>query len=248
MSAKAGAAESGRGRRHETKANVAHGSTPAPPAGSTPAADTRRAVEILAVLTREYGEIPQFLVYADPFQLLIAVILSAQTTDRQVNLVTPQLFGSYPNPRALAEAPLADLERIVRPTGYFHTKAKNIRETARAVEERFAGSVPRSMEELTALPGVGRKTANVVRGTIFGEPAVIVDTHFGRVVGRLGFTAERNPERIEGDLRATVPESDQYAFSMMINKHGRVTCHARKPECPTCPITRLCPWPLKTTG
>ncbi len=210
--------------------------------------ETSRIAEVLAVLTREYGEIPRFLVYASPFQLLIAVILSAQTTDRQVNLITPELFARYPTPGELSRARVSDLEAIVRPTGYFHAKARNIRATAAQLVEGFAGEVPRSMEELTSLPGVGRKTANVVRGTLFGEPAIIVDTHFGRVVGRLGFTAERNPERIERELQAKVPPRDQYRFSMMVNKHGRLFCHARRPDCPGCPIERLCPWPGKITA
>ncbi len=208
--------------------------------------EVRRIAEILAILTRAYGEIPRFLVYANPFQLLIAVILSAQTTDRQVNLVTPELFARYPAPEDLARASLPELEAIVRPTGYFHAKARNIRETGAQLVSRFGGEVPHSMEELTSLPGVGRKTANVVRGTLFGEPAIIVDTHFGRVVGRLGFTTARNPERIERELQELVPPDDQYAFSMMINKHGRVYCHARRPDCPHCPIEQLCPWPGKT--
>jgi len=207
--------------------------------------EARRIAAILAALTREYGEIPRFLVYATPYQLLIAVILSAQTTDRQVNLVTPELFARYPAPEDLARASLPDLEAIVRPTGYFHAKARNIRETGVQLVERFDGEVPHSMEELTSLPGVGRKTANVVRGTLFDEPAIIVDTHFGRVVGRLGLTAERNPERIERELAGKVPPRDQYPFSMMVNKHGRVYCHARRPDCPACPIEPLCPWPGK---
>jgi len=204
---------------------------------------SRRVIRIIDRLAAEYGEVRSFLSYRTPFELLIAVILSAQTTDRQVNLITPELFERWPTPQSLADAGPTEVERILHPIGFFRAKTRSIQATARDVVERFGGSVPESMEDLTSLSGVGRKSANVIRGTIFGKPAVIVDTHFGRVARRLGLTAESDPAKVEAEIARIVRESDQMRFSMLANKHGRVYCHARKPDCESCPIRALCPFP-----
>jgi len=208
--------------------------------------EAARIRAIIRTLAECYGEVEGFLDHRSNYELLIAVILSAQTTDRQVNLVTPALFLRYPAPADLAAAEVAAIESVIRTIGFFHTKARNIKATAAALVERFGGEVPAEMDELVSLPGVGRKSANVIRGSCFGLPAVIVDTHFGRVATRLGLTTARDPAHIERDVRATVAERDQMRLSMLLNKHGRVVCHARRPECPVCRIARYCPYPAKT--
>lgn len=204
-----------------------------------------RLQKILAILRREYPDRQPLLVYATPFQLLVAVILSAQTTDAGVNKVTPELFARYPDPPSLAAAPLAELERIIHPLGFFHTKAVNIKKTAALVAERFRGSVPREMDDLLTLPGVGRKTAGVLRAALYGLPAVIVDTHCSRVALRLGVTTTRDPARAEREIAARIPEADWSDFSMTVNRHGRRYCTARSPRCPECPLLGLCPFPEK---
>lgn len=205
-----------------------------------------RIREIIRILTLRYGEVNGFLDSRNHFELLIAVILSAQTTDRQVNLVTPALFARFPTPAALAAADPVEVEGLIHSIGFFRTKARNIIKTSAALIERHGGAVPAGMEELTALPGVGRKSANVVRGSCFGLPAVIVDTHFGRVATRLALASGGDPAAIENEVRTKVRDQDQMALSMLLNMHGRVCCHARKPECPRCPILHLCPYPHKT--
>lgn len=196
---------------------------------------------LIEKIIRLHPDTAPFLESETPFQLLIAVILSAQCTDAKVNEVTRVLFRAFPNPALLARAPLADVEKIVYPTGFYRDKAAHIVETARIIEERHGGEVPLEMETLTALPGVGRKTANVIRGQVGGLPAVIVDTHFKRVTKRLGLTDQDDPGAIERDLAALVPPSLQFAFSMAANRHGRVFCHARRPDCGECPVQKLCP-------
>ncbi len=196
---------------------------------------------LIEKIIRLHPDTAPFLESETPFQLLIAVILSAQCTDAKVNEVTRVLFRAFPNPAKLAQAPLADVEKIVYPTGFYRDKAANIVETARLIVERHNGEVPLDMEALTALPGVGRKTANVVRGQVGGLPAIIVDTHFKRVTKRLGLTEQDDPGAIERDLAALVPPSLQFAFSMAANRHGRVFCHARRPDCGECPVQKLCP-------
>jgi endonuclease III len=181
------------------------------------------------------------IVYDGPFQLLIAVILSAQTTDEQVNRVTPTLFARYPDAASLARASIDELEAIVHATGFYRTKAKHIRLAAAALVERFGGAVPQTVDELVTLPGVGRKSANVVVGACFGKPAVIVDTHFKRVTKRLGFTASDDPARVERDLVAITPDAIRYSFSMLVNRHGRTVCTARNPQCVGCVLADLCP-------
>ena len=209
---------------------------------------TERAVAVFERLDPLYPDKRPLLEYESPYQLLIAVILSAQTTDAQVNRVTPELFRRYPTPHALSAADPADIEALVFPTGFYRSKAKNIRAAARSLAEDHRGEVPQTMEALTRMPGVGRKTANVLLGVLYGKPSVVVDTHFSRVVRRIGFTEATQPDRIEREMADIVPEEIRTAFSMCINFHGRYVCTARSPRCYECPIALLCLFEPKTTG
>lgn len=182
------------------------------------------------------------LVHRSPFELLIAVILSAQTTDRGVNKVTPELFRRFPTPAALAEAELSELEAIIRPTGFFKTKAMHIKAAARVLVDAHGGEVPRTLEALTALPGVARKTANVVLGTAFGiASGVAVDTHVGRVARRLRLTRETDPVRVEAALMRLLPVTRWVDMSHRMVLHGRYTCLARSPRCTGCACAGFCP-------
>jgi len=176
-----------------------------------------------------------------PFQLLEATILSAQCTDERVNMVTPGLFAAYPTPEALAAARLSDVEARIRSTGFFRSKAKSLTGMARAVTERFGGEVPSSMEDLTSLPGVGRKTANVVRSVALGLPGLPVDTHVGRLTRRLGLTAQTDPVKVEAEIDALVPAAEWGALSLRLILHGRRVCRARSPRCEECVLVDLCP-------
>jgi endonuclease III len=198
------------------------------------------ARDVSRLLRHCYPDTTPILRFSNPFELLIAVILSAQTTDNQVNQVTPTLFSRYPTPEALASAPPEEIEAIVHSTGFFRSKAKNIRRTARILHEKHRGEVPEPMEDLVSLPGVGRKTAHVIRGVVFGLPAIIVDTHFKRVVSRIGLSEGGTPEKVERDVALLIPEEEQFAFSMAANNHGRQVCFSRKPECGRCPVRDLC--------
>ena len=205
-----------------------------------------RTDKIRKILRNTYPDVKTALTHRDPFELLVATILSAQTTDRQVNSVTPALFDRYPTAEDLAAAPLHDIEAIIRPTGFYHNKARNIRDCARALAEKHKGRVPRRLEVLTKLPGVGRKTANVVLGAAFGIPGMVVDTHVKRLSGRLGLTENTDPAKIEQDLMAIMPRRAWNTFSLQLIYFGRDVCLARKPACPVCPLRRLCPYPEKT--
>jgi endonuclease-3 len=207
---------------------------------------SERAVAVFERLDPVYPDKRPLLEYSTPFELLIAVILSAQTTDAQVNLVTPELFRRYPTPQRLAAADPAELETIIYSTGFYRAKAKNIRAAARSLAEDYGGELPRTMEELTRMPGVGRKTANVLLGVLYGLPAVVVDTHFGRVVRRIGLTTATAPERVERELAAVVPAEIRTHFSMAVNFHGRYVCTARAPACYRCPVVDLCLFEEKT--
>lgn len=208
--------------------------------------ETERALRILEVLQGEFPDLSPPLNYRNGFELLIGVILSAQTTDAQVNKITPQLFERFPTPDALGAAPIDAVESIIRSTGFFRSKAKSITAAAAAIAEQHRGEVPRTIEELVGLPGVGRKSANAVAGALYGVPAIIVDTHFSRVCRRLEFTAQSAPEKIERELAAIVPEAQRTAFSMAVNFHGRACCTARKPQCDRCPIRQWCPYPERS--
>ncbi len=177
----------------------------------------------------------------DPFQLLVATILSAQTTDARVNLVTPTLFSAYPDAEALAHAMPERLEELIRSTGFFRAKAKSLLKMSQALVERFGGEVPSAMEDLVTLPGVGRKTANVVLSVAFGKPGLAVDTHVGRLSRRLGFTTSSDPEVVERDVDALVPPEDWGPLSLRLILHGRAVCVARTPRCGACVLADVCP-------
>jgi endonuclease-3 len=205
-----------------------------------------RAGKVFEVLHGQYPEAKPHLEFRNAFELLVATILAAQCTDEMVNRVTPDLFGKFPDAAALAAAEPAELERMIHSTGFYRNKTKSLLNMARAVQEQFQGKIPRSVEQLVKLPGVGRKTANVVAGNCYGLPAIIVDTHFKRVIGRLELSDETNPDRIERSMWELVPEKSRTRFSMVVNEHGRRVCTARKPICPNCAITDLCPFSDKT--
>ena len=210
-------------------------------ARETAAARKARARAIARALARAYPDAWCALDYRTPWELVVATILSAQCTDAMVNKVTPVLFAELPTPAALAGAPAARVEEIIKRTGFFRQKTKSIQATARAVAERYGGEVPDSMEALTELPGIGRKTANVVLGTAFGRPAIFVDTHVRRLANRLGLTVEDDPDKIERDLQALLPPTEWTAFAHRLIHHGRRVCVARKPRCSVCPLLRWCP-------
>jgi len=211
-------------------------------------AERTRAARLLDILSGAYPRAGVHLDFRSPFQLLAATILSAQCTDERVNQVSPALFARYPDPAALARAEPAELEALIRPTGFYRNKARSLLGMARALTERFAGQVPRTMEELVGIPGVGRKTANVLLGVCFGQPAIVVDTHLKRVSARLGLAEAQDPDRVEAELRALVPEDRQTRFTFVVGEHGRRVCAARRPRCPECPVRALCPYPDKTPG
>lgn len=203
---------------------------------------TARAREIFRRLTNAYPEARCDLDHANPFQLLAATILSAQCTDRRVNMVTPALFARYPDPESLAAADPAELEGMIRSTGFFRNKTTSLIGMASALVERFGGEVPRSMDELVTVPGVGRKTANVVLGTAFNQPeGVVVDTHVGRVSRRLGLVRDTDPVRAERVLMRLFPREDWTALSHLLIFHGRRVCVARRPRCAECVLNDICP-------
>jgi endonuclease-3 len=201
----------------------------------------RRAGRMNRELADLYPDAHSELDFATPYQLLVATILSAQTTDVRVNLVTPTLFSAYPDPAALAGADPADLEPIIESTGFFRAKSRAIVGMAQAVCEQFGGEVPGRLEDLVTLPGVGRKTANVVLGNAFGVPGLTVDTHFGRLVRRFGWTTEEDPVKVEAAVAELVPRSEWTMLSHRVIWHGRRVCHARKPACGACVLAPLCP-------
>jgi endonuclease-3 len=196
---------------------------------------------ILDFLARAYPDARILLGYRNPFELLVATVLAAQCTDERVNRVAPELFRIYPDPRSLAAAPAEAVEEAVRPTGFYRNKAKAIRGLSAAILERHGGKVPATMEALAALPGVGRKTASVLLGACFGVDALPVDTHVARVSYRLGLTGAKDPEKIERNLSAVVPEGRRWEFATRLGWHGRRICVARKPMCPACGLSPVCP-------
>ena len=205
-----------------------------------------RADKIRKILRKIYPEVKTELFHGNPFELLVATILSAQCTDKQVNQVAPILFKHLKTPADFAAAPLKTIEKLIRPTGFFHNKAKNIKNCAHALLDQHNAEVPQTLEELVKLPGVGRKTANVVLGAAFGIPGVVVDTHVARISNRLGLTGSKNPVKIEYDLMGLIPKSAWNDFGLQLIFFGRSTCTARKPKCPQCPLEKLCSWPHKT--
>ena len=200
-----------------------------------------RAARIAAALARLYPAARISLDFVTPWQCLVATILSAQCTDERVNRVTPELFKRIPDIAAMAAAPPERIRELIASTGFFRQKTKALQGAARAIIERFNGEIPRRMEDLVTLPGVGRKTANVLIGHVFGEPGLVVDTHVRRVSRRLGLTRADDPEGIEFDLRGLLPPPEWTPFSMRLILHGRAVCHARGPRCETCVLRPDCP-------
>jgi endonuclease-3 len=205
-----------------------------------------RARRLITALERAYPDAKIALNFTNPLELVVATILSAQCTDERVNMVTPALFRKYRCAADWAGADQSTLEGEIRSTGFFRSKARSIIGMARALEERHGGEVPRTREALTALPGVGLKTANVVLGNAFGEPAIAVDTHVFRVAQRLGLARADDPDRIHDQLVEILPRPKWTRTCHLIQAHGRRTCVARKPLCPVCSVRALCPWPGKT--
>lgn len=208
---------------------------------SAASAPELRAPEVNRRLAQEYPDARCALDYDSPLQLLIATVLSAQCTDERVNSVTPELFARYPEAADYASAQRSDLERILRPLGFQRAKAGHLVGIGEKLVADFQGEVPRTVKELTSLPGVGRKTALVVLGNAFGIPGLTVDTHFGRLMQRLGLTGEKTPVKIERDISKLVPEEEWTMFSHRVIFHGRQVCHARTPECDACVLRDMCP-------
>jgi endonuclease-3 len=201
----------------------------------------KRARAIYRILSRTYPEVRCELDFASPLQLLVATVLSAQCMDKRVNQVTPVLFKKYQSAQAFAEADLHDLEEIVHSTGFFRVKARNIKRLAMKIQTDFGGEVPHTLPELIMLPGVGRKTANVVLGHAFDTPGITVDTHFGRLSRRFGWTTEKDPVKVEKAVGRLVPQKEWTNLSQRMIWHGRRICHSRKPACGACPLSKICP-------
>ncbi len=201
----------------------------------------RRARKIDRVLAETYPEAQCELDFDDPFQLLVVTVLSAQTTDKRVNAVRPALFAAYPDAHAMAGADREKLELLIQPTGFFRAKTESLLKLSQALVERYDGQVPARLADLVTLPGVGRKTANVVLGNAFGVPGITVDTHFGRLSRRFGWTEETDPVKVEHEVGALFPKRDWTMLSHHLIWHGRRICHARNPACGACPVARWCP-------
>lgn len=211
------------------------------PTGETRTALVRRARRMNKVLAETYPDAHCELDFTTPLELAVATILSAQCTDRRVNLVTPTLFARYPTAADYAGADRDELEDLIRSTGFFRNKATSIIGLGQALVERYDGEVPGRLRDLVTLPGIGRKTANVVLGNAFDVPGITVDTHFGRLVRRFGWTEETDPDKVEAEIGALFPRRDWTLLSHHVIWHGRRRCHAKKPACGACPLARLCP-------
>jgi endonuclease III len=207
----------------------------------TPLALTRRARRMNRTLAETYPDAHCELDFETPLQLLVATVLSAQTTDRRVNAVTPTLFAKYPDAAAMAAADRTELEELIQPTGFFRAKTDTLLKLARALCDDFGGEVPPRLDDMVTLPGVGRKTANVVLGNAFGIPGITVDTHFARLSRRFGWTEQTDPVKIEHAVGALFPKRDWTDLSQRLIWHGRRRCHARTPACGACPLARTCP-------
>jgi endonuclease-3 len=217
--------------------------------GASPAVKddlTARVKRIIAALKRAHPDATLALDFSSPLELLVALILAAQCTDAKVNEVTSQLFKRYRRARDYADATQDEFEEQVRATGFYRQKTRSVRASCRQLVDRFDGQVPANLDDLLTLPGVGRKTANILLGNAFGVPGIGVDTHVGRLSQRLGLTTNTDPDKIEFDLIATVPRKEQVKFCHLLQYHGRRVCKARLPDCPACVISSLCPFPAKT--
>ena len=204
-------------------------------------AEASSARSIYRILTKEYPDARCELDFNSPLELLVATVLSAQCTDKRVNSVTPILFKTFPTLEMLAGAKLRKVEEIIYSTGFYRSKAKNIKELANKILKEFNGEVPNTLAQLVTLPGVGRKTANVVLGNAFGVPGLTVDTHFGRLSRRFGWSEATDPVKVENDVAKLIPEKEWTLLSHKLIWHGRRICHSRKPECGICPLAKLCP-------
>ncbi len=203
--------------------------------------DRKTSGKIIARLKKHYGTVTSDLEYINLYQLTVAVVLSAQTTDVQVNSVTPELFRKYPDFKSLSKANIQDVEEIIRSTGFYKNKSKNIVSLAQDVTGKYNGKVPSERELLEQLPGVGRKSANVILSMGYNIPALAVDTHVGRIAGKLGYTESRDPYKIEKDLTTAIPEKEWINSHLLFIRHGRSICKARKPACGICPVSLYCP-------
>jgi endonuclease-3 len=201
----------------------------------------RNVIKVLNILEKQYPDARVTLDFQNPLQLLIATILAAQCTDERVNQVTKKLFKKYRNAQDYAQADLEELEEEIRPTGFYHQKARSIIECCQMLLQKFRGQVPHSIEELTSLPGVGRKTANILLGNAFGQQAIAVDTHVKRLAYRLGWTKSTDPDKIELDLQKLIPQQRWTQSCHQLVFHGRQVCLAKKPLCSSCPVSHLCP-------
>lgn len=209
------------------------------------AATKERAGKIVRLLRKQYPDAHCALNHGTVHQLMVATILSAQCTDERVNIVTPELFAKYPTVQAFADADIRELEQAIYTTGFFRAKAKSIQQSARALVEKHGGEIPKTLEELIKLPGVGRKTGSVILGVGFGlAEGIVVDTHVSRISRLLGFTRQTDPVKIEQDLMKIIPNKDWIDFSHLMIWHGRSICKARRPECAICPVSKLCPGSL----
>jgi endonuclease-3 len=205
------------------------------------AAKKRRARSIYRILAKSYPNVRCELDFKSPFQLLVATVLSAQCTDKRVNQVTPALFKRYGNARKMAEAPVLEIEELIHSVGFFHAKARNIRALSGRLVADYGSKVPANLDQLVTLPGVGRKTANVVLGHAFDIPGITVDTHFGRLSRRFGWTDSLDPVKVEHEVGALIPQVEWTNLSQVMIWHGRRICHSRKPACGACPLAALCP-------
>lgn len=201
----------------------------------------RHAQKILRVLKKTYGEVDCALRHKNPFQLSVATILSAQCTDKRVNQVTPVLFRKFSTPEKMAAASLSEIESLIRSTGFYKNKAKSLKGFSEMLLEKHGGKVPSTLEDLTALPGFGRKTANVILGVAFGVPGFVVDTHVKRLTHRMGLTPQKDPTKIEFEIMEIVPKEEWNILGLLLIQHGREICDARKPHCGVCPLEKLCP-------
>jgi endonuclease-3 len=200
-----------------------------------------RARAIYRILTKTYPNVRCELNYKTPFQLLVATVLSAQCTDKRVNQTTPALFKKYPNPKKMAEAEIKNIQRLVKSNGFYRAKAKNIKSLSSKIITEFDGKVPKKLEDLITLPGVGRKTANVVLGHAFGIPGITVDTHFGRLSRRFGWSKSLDPVKVEFEVGDLISRKEWTNLSQLLIWHGRRVCHSRKPACGVCPLAKYCP-------
>jgi len=201
----------------------------------------KKARAIYRILTKTYPNVRCELDFKNPLQLIVAVVLSAQCTDKRVNAITPALFKKYKSAKDYAKAPLAEIEEYIYSAGFYHAKARHLKGLGRKLVEEFDGEVPATLEELVSLPGVGRKTANVVLGHAFGIPGITVDTHFGRLSRRFEWTSSLDPVKVEHEVGLLIPEKEWTNLSQRMIWHGRRICHSRKPACGACPLSKLCP-------